>query len=370
MVTTIMKNKLVGVWNFHKILNNKDVWFSKNSGVEIGIKYSGGTESLKSFYNFYTALKEKNVEVKILDKIGNLEEVDLFIFSNLDLKDKYTKKVLKLKATKYLLLTEAISIIPDMWSQEIYSKFDKIFTWNNSLVDNKKFFKINCPGFDVFNKPVKFSTNLQREKKFCVITGSNKKSNHPLSAYDKRLEAIRWFEKFYPDKLDFYGWDWDKYIFSGLRIFRVFNRFSFVQKIFAKKYKTYRGPIVGSKIPVYQNYRFSLCFENTLDSPGYITEKIFDSFFAGCIPIYLGGKNLIENYIPKNTFINYQNFSDLEDMYNFLINLKESEELQYIKNIENFLNSSKFFIFTNEHYKKTLLKEVLLDLESNDIYPS
>jgi len=366
MVITTMKNKLVGIWNFHKILNNKDVWFSENSGIEMGIKYSGGTESLKSFYNFYKALSEKNVEIKILDKIDNLEEVDLFIFSNLDLKDKYTKKVLKLKTTKYLLLTEAIAVIPEMWSQEVYSKFDKIFTWNDSLVDNKKFFKINCPGFDVFNKPVKFSTNLQREKKFCVITASNKKSNYPLSAYHNRLEAIRWFEKFYPDKLDFYGWDWDKYIFSGPRIFRVFNKFSFLQKIFAKKYKIYRGPIVGSKIPVYKDYRFSLCFENTLDSPGYITEKIFDSFFAGCIPIYLGGKNLIENYIPKNTFIDYQNFSDFKDMYNFLINLKESEELQYIKNIENFLNSSKFFIFTNEHYKKTILNKALLDLGFND----
>ena len=49
-------------------------------------------------------------------------------------------------------------------------------------------------------------------------------------------------------------------------------------------------------------------------------------------------------------------------MYDFLINLTESEESEYIKNIENFLNSSKFYIFTNEHFKQTLLKETLLDL--------
>lgn len=31
------------------------------------------------------------------------------------------------------------------------------------------------------------------------------------------------------------------------------------------------------------------CFENVRDLPGYITEKIFDCFFAEYIPIYWGG---------------------------------------------------------------------------------
>ena len=45
------------------------------------------------------------------------------------------------------------------------------------------------------------------------------------------------------------------------------------------------------------------------------------------------------------------------------MNLDEERQLEYIQNIENFLNSSKFFIFTNEHYKKTLLKEILNSLD-------
>ena len=66
--------------------------------------------------------------------------------------------------------------------------------------------------------------------------------------------------------------------------------------------------------------------------------------------------------LRSNTYINYENFSNLAEIYDFLINLTESEEVKYIKNIEKFLNSSKFYIFTNEHYKKTLLKETLFDL--------
>ena len=41
-----------------------------------------------------------------------------------------------------------------------------------------------------------------------------------------------------------------------------------------------------------------------------------------------------------------------------MINTSDTELLKYINNIENFLNSSKYFIFTNEHYKQVLLREI------------
>ena len=47
-----------------------------------------------------------------------------------------------------------------------------------------------------------------------------------------------------------------------------------------------------------------------------------------------------------------------EDLYGFMINTSDTELLKYINNIENFLNSSKYFIFTNEHYKQVLLREI------------
>ena len=55
-----MKSKLVGVWNSIQFLNNRDIWFSPDAGVKLGIKYSGGTESLKSFYIVYKELIKKN----------------------------------------------------------------------------------------------------------------------------------------------------------------------------------------------------------------------------------------------------------------------------------------------------------------------
>ena len=58
-------------------------------------------------------------------------------------------------------------------------------------------------------------------------------------------------------------------------------------------------------------------------APGYITEKIFGAFAAGCVPsIYYGAPN-IETYIPKDCFINYLDFQTPEELYNFMVNMPE-----------------------------------------------
>lgn len=81
------------------------------------------------------------------------------------------------------------------------------------------------------------------------------------------------------------------------------------------------------------------------DTPGYITEKIWDSFKAKTIPVYWGASN-IEEYVPKNCFIDYRDFLDLEKLNSFLSTLTEEQYYTYIHNIEAFLeteNAKKWF---------------------------
>jgi hypothetical protein len=51
------------------------------------------------------------------------------------------------------------------------------------------------------------------------------------------------------------------------------------------------GPVTGRPVPdkfsVFGRYRFVLCFENDL-YPGYVTEKPFDAWAAGSVPLYRG----------------------------------------------------------------------------------
>lgn len=51
------------------------------------------------------------------------------------------------------------------------------------------------------------------------------------------------------------------------------------------------GHFVEDKHKWLQEYKFNLCFENS-SYPGYLTEKLFDAYNAGCIPIYWGDTSL------------------------------------------------------------------------------
>ncbi len=76
------------------------------------------------------------------------------------------------------------------------------------------------------------------------------------------------------------------------------------------------------------------------NTSGYITEKIWDSFKAKTVPIYWGASN-IEDYVPKNCYIDYRDFLDFEKLYTFLSNMTEIEYNTYIGNIESFLETKE-----------------------------
>ena len=73
------------------------------------------------------------------------------------------------------------------------------------------------------------------------------------------------------------------------------------------RYKNNVGGKVGSKLDFDSQHRFSIACENVSQS-GYTTEKIVESFAAGCIPIYWGDPNITEVFNPK-AFINCMDYA-------------------------------------------------------------
>ena len=156
---------------------------------------------------------------------------------------------------------------------------------------------------------------------------------------------------------------WDKFIFSGPKIIKSLNLIPFLPIFFAKllgqTFSSYNGVVENKKL-LMEKYRFSICYENTKNIPGYITEKIFDSFFAGCVPIYWGANNILD-YIPKDCFIDKRDFQTYEDLYEFIKNITEPEYLNYLENIENYLKSDAAFQFKSESFVKTMIENILLE---------
>lgn len=65
-----------------------------------------------------------------------------------------------------------------------------------------------------------------------------------------------------------------------------------------------------AKLETLSNYRFSLCYENSI-SPGYQTEKLLHGKVAGTIPIYYGHESVKTDFNP-NCFIYAPSYTDDE----------------------------------------------------------
>jgi hypothetical protein len=255
----------------------------------------------------------------------------------------------------YLLLFESELIRPDNWDRGKHKYFNKIFTWDDRYIDDKKYFKINFSHL----LPNSISKNIPKKNKLCTLIAGHKYISHPLELYSKRIEAIRWFEKNHPNDFDFYGMGWDRHMVKN-KYLRFLLRKTKLDTILKPNYPSYKGK-VDSKKEVLEKYKFAICYENARDIPGYITEKIFDCFFAGCVPIYWGANNITE-HIPKNCYIDKRDFETYESMYENIVNMSEDEYSGYLENIEVYLNSEQSYEFTADYFSDTIAKSILNDI--------
>ncbi len=224
------------------------------------------------------------------------------------------KKVMKVipKKRRFLIIQEPPVYAKESYNKKAHGYFNKILTWDDRLVDNKKYFKFNYPQ----PVPETLYDVPYSGKKFLTMICGNKSSKGKNELYSSRRAVIDYFET-NGHQFDLYGFGWEK---SGLG--------------------NYRGT-VKHKLQVLSRYKFCICFENMYGMHGYITEKIFDCFFAGCVPVYWGAEN-IEAYIPKEAFIDWRKFRGIEDVVNYLDHMSESEYEKYIASAREYLSGKAF----------------------------
>ena len=260
------------------------------------------------------------------------------------------------KEKYYLLMLESPHIDKGLMDNTNHKYFRKIFTWNDDMVDDFKYFKVNY-AFDI---PKSIPKKIDNKKLCCVVAG-NKNANHFDELYTKRVEFIRWFEKHHPNEFDLYGTKWDQYRYGHGFFGKVINKIKFLRK--KNHFPSYKG-MVESKFETMKNYKFSICYENIRDQSGYITEKRFDSFFAGCVPIYWGAKN-ITDHIPADCFIDKREFSSLDDIYLYIKNMSEFKYMEYLDSIERFLDSSQADPFRADVFAETIINVIKRDINTS-----
>ncbi|HJM69096.1 MAG TPA: glycosyltransferase family 10 [Candidatus Babeliales bacterium] len=257
------------------------------------------------------------------NKLKEAYDADCVIFFNLPI-SLSSGKLKPLRHTAAFLF-EPPATSPHQYQQERWKSLDKVFTWNDECIDNKKSFKFHWMQYNLNqNNPiiVKSSTPFE-QKKLCTMMNSNRHSNHPQALFNKRLEVIDFFDSSNSNDFDLYG-----------------------RSCPGGRHKNYKGA-VDDKYKCISDYKFYICIENMDGPAGHITEKIFDCFFGRCIPVYLGAPN-IEKYIPANCFINMRKFKSNQDLLDHLKKMGKEEHEQYLSNIEEYLKSKKAYPFSQE----------------------
>lgn len=253
---------------------------------------------------------------------------DYLIFSNLGvhLRDLDLGQLPKPKLI--LFIWEPPAVQPEIWDPEIQKNFSKIYTWNDDLVDGVRFFKFYLPSYS----PRIFPLVAFEDRKFLTLIASRLSSRHPNQIYSEREKLIRFFEERPDVEFDLYGRYWEK-----------------------RKFRSWKGTI-ADKMSVLKNYRFAIAYENSLES-GYITEKLWDVFAAGVVPIYWGAPN-IERYVPADCFIDRRQFESDSALLSFLESMTKEEWEGYIDRAGAFLKSERIQKFTGEEYARTVADAV------------
>jgi hypothetical protein len=194
----------------------------------------------------------------------------------------------------------------------------------------------------------------RRERKFLVMINANKLPRiYWNELYTERMRAVEYFNR--TNEIDLYGMGWDG---PSYRVGKTWvpHTFRFMARAFLRHWykvrpnpllsaaqRAYRGPAV-SKSETLGNYTFALCFENAAIK-GWITEKIFDCFFCGTIPIYWGAPE-IADCVPAECFIDRRRFENYAELRTFLHSLSERQIRDYLENARTFIRSNAFRRFS------------------------
>lgn len=224
-----------------------------------------------------------------------------------------------------LFLWEPPTVKPYNYDTRYHQHFSKIYTWNDTLVDNKTYFKMYYP----VRHDMRASTYRFNQKKLCVMVAANKQSHHPDELYTQRAALIDFFNAKHPEQFDLYGFGWPHSI------------------------RVYKG-VIDDKLSCASAYKFSVAYENLTNVPGYVTEKIFDCFISGCVPIYWGAPN-ITDYVPKSCFIDRRDFHSHEELYEYLSIMSEETHQTYIAAIQHYLMSDSAFKFSSRAFVELLM---------------
>ena len=339
-----------------------------NNGIFSGVPLYGMKSDTYLYMALQRELRARGVELATQD-VHSMAEADIVI--SLDQVAAMQGFVRRPGQRCFLVLTEPPVYYPENYLPARHQPFDKVFTYDYSRVDNKKYFQYYF-AIDFNSYPPFAAATLEEfaRRKLCTLAAAAFAVSRPPagspSLLHERYLTLKWFSDHHPDEFDFYSRGLDPKEFESFRGAGLVRRFlpQAVLQAVAKRRRrvfdrVYRGSIPAEeKVQKLRDYRFYIAYENTGNMPGCISEKMFDCFAASVVPIYLGDAQ-VDRLIPAASFIDRRQFATHEDPYQFLRQMDFETYAGYLRAIEAFLSSDACANLRPEFNAQLLARHIL-----------
>lgn len=237
--------------------------------------------------------------------------------------------------------------------ENVHVPFSKWQKYEDLLLEEKS---INLSlGFDLINHdkylrfPYWIMTTFHPEDDFSSI----KHKCEILNSHNIHLNSRNKFCSFICRK-DYFG-DREK----------IYNQISTVGRVdcdgeFLHNNDNLKVKFNDNKLEFLKSYKFNLCPENT-NYEGYVTEKIFDAIYSGCIPIYWGsGNNPEPEILNQSAILFFNNEGDNSSLLTELNKLNHNPSLYKKFSEQNRLNDNAPELIYNYYVRlENKLREIV-----------
>lgn len=315
--------------------------FNNNELFNIQSRYNNDNR-LSASIKLYNILTSRNFEVMTHDMVDkrSICKNDILLSYNHH-PNEFRSLVHRIdKSSRILIAQEPNSKIN--FYQSTLSSYAKVLTWNESVLHYSNVSSITA--FPITREHIDWVPVNQR--KFLINISMNKQTSNNGELYSERVKAITLAEQMFQTDFDLFGIGWNK-------------PSTFLEKLGLKKYphfSSYRGSI-KEKSGTLRYYMFSLCFENNRLMNGNISEKIFDCFQCGVIPLYWGAPDICK-HIPKDLFIWREDFPSTEAMLSHLRSISVDQMESKLQKIREFLDSDRMSKFWDTTYVDTIISSI------------
>ena len=239
---------------------------------------------------------------QLLEKQGrnvslDADEADVYLAIDHDENDeKLLKKRQELNRFSILYRSEPFCVLPVAYKPETIALYSSIISFGKSeLLNNGMHWPQYFPGEE---QP---EWGIHDRLPRAALINANKLNLRSSELYSLRRESIKKIEG-----IDLFGENWNSNFKDRIKVLVIEVMKDPIRHLVAtsshSRYWFANWPETASpadKISVMQRYKFALVIENEMS---YMSEKLFDAFFAGCLPIYVGPE-VTDYKVPKELVI-------------------------------------------------------------------